>query len=110
MGVYVDISLAALVTVFIVDLSGFTRSWKGALGRWLKTDPDKLRVRPFDCSLCMTWWATLIVALAEGSLTFGTTAFCALCALLADTMGATLVLIKDLILAALDAVYKRIGR
>lgn len=110
MNIYVNILLTAWLVVFVVDLSGFTRSWKGALGRWLKTDPDKLRVRPFDCSLCMTWWATLAVALAEGRLTFATTAFCALCALLADTMGATLTLMKDLILAALDAVYKLIGR
>lgn len=50
----IDITLLAAVTVFIVDLSGFTSTWKGWLGKWLGVQIGN--VPPFDCSLCMTFW------------------------------------------------------
>lgn len=110
MSVYVEILLTAWVVVFVVDLSGFTGSWKAALGRWLHVDPDKLRVKPLDCSLCMTWWVTLAVILVTGRLTLYTACFCGLCALLADVMGSATILVKDVIIAALDAVSKVIRK
>lgn len=110
MSVYVDISLTAWLTVFVVDLSGFTQSWKGALARWLRVDPDRLKVKPLDCSLCMTWWVTLAVTLAEGRLGLDTACFCGLCALLADVMGSATILVKDVVIAALDAVFKAIRK
>jgi len=55
------------VAVFIIDISGFTDSWKAALGRWLGVKVG--RVRPFDCSTCCTFWACVILLLAEHSLT-----------------------------------------
>ena len=110
MNIYVKIMLTAWLVVFVVDLSGFTQSWKAALGRWLHVDPSNLRCKPFDCSLCMTFWTTLAVTLIAGELSFVTVAFCALCALFADTMATTTTLIKDAILATLDAIYKAINK
>ena len=53
MKIYIDLLLIAAITIYIVDLSGFTESWRTALTRLIKA--KELRpIRPFDCSLCMT--------------------------------------------------------
>lgn len=65
MSIYAELPLVAVVVVFIVDLSGFTSSWRDALARFLKV--ASLRpLRPFDCSLCMTWWCCLAWAAIRG--------------------------------------------
>ncbi|MBR2698859.1 MAG: hypothetical protein IKR32_02655 [Bacteroidales bacterium] len=67
MNLYLQMVTAAWVAVFIVDLSGFTDFWRGLLARWLKRPQETLRtVKPFGCSLCVTWWACLALALAAG--------------------------------------------
>lgn len=71
-------ALLSAVVVFIVDISGFTDSWKAALGRWLCVKVG--RVRPFDCSLCCTWWACIVLLLCRGDLTLGNVAFAAVLA------------------------------
>ena len=106
MSIYIQLILTAAVTVFVVDLSGFTQGWKAALGKWLHVDPVNLRVKPFDCSLCMTWWATLAVTLIAGRFGFVTVAFCALLAFLADTLGDALRLVKDCIVKVTDLIYR----
>ena len=106
MNIYVKILLTAWLVVFVVDLSGFTQTWKATLGRWLHVEPGNLRCKPFDCSLCMTWWVTLLVVILAGRLSFVTVGFCALCALFSDVLATTTTFVKDAILGALDAFYK----
>ena len=105
MSVYVDISLAAWLTVFVVDLSGFTQSWKGALARWLRVDPDRLKVKPLDCSLCMTWWCCLGWAALRGSLSLPTVAASALLAFLSGPLGQLMVLINEWLTHLLEAAW-----
>ena len=52
--------LAASVT-YIVDVSGFTESWRALLARMLHIRPENLRpLPPFDCGKCATFWAVLL--------------------------------------------------
>ena len=108
MNIYVELLLTAFVVVFVVDLSGFTRTWKNALGRWLHVDPGNLHARPFDCSLCMTLWTTLAVSLMAGEFTFLTVAYCALLAFLADVIGTAVRLVKDLIIKLTDIISSKL--
>ena len=78
MSVYLEMILLEVVVVFIIDLSGWTDTWKGWLGRWLGVQVG--RVRPFDCSTCSTWWACLILLLCTHSLSWLTIAFAAVLA------------------------------
>ena len=57
-----EILLIAAIVVFVVDLSGFTESWRRPLSDWLhrKTGYMIKHFPPFDCSLCLTLWAGLI--------------------------------------------------
>lgn len=85
MNAYEVMMLITALTVFVVDLSGWTETWKGWLGRWLGVRVGS--VRPFDCSLCSTWWLCLLALLIRGELTLGNAAFAALCALAARYVG-----------------------
>ena len=68
------------MTVFVVDLSGWTETWTGWLRRWLRKELDGADIkdlRPFTCSLCMTWWLGLAWLLIRGQLTIQNVAYVA---------------------------------
>lgn len=88
MSIYIQMILLEVVVVFIIDLSGFTDTWKGWLGRWLGVEVGS--VRPFDCSTCSTWWACLVLLLCTGSLSWATIAFAAVLAAFSKEVGAIL--------------------
>lgn len=59
----IDLILINLITVFIIDQSGVVDSFKSIMKSILTKgkmkDPD-YSLKPFDCSLCMTFWLSLI--------------------------------------------------
>lgn len=93
---FVDILLLSLVVVWIVDLSGFTQSWMNALSRWLNRQVRP--VKPFACSLCMTWWAGIVYAVATGNFTLSVVAFVALMAFLSFPISQFLIFIHETLL------------
>ena len=101
MNIYIDLFLVALVTIYIVDISGFTEAWKSALARWLKVSAIR-PIRPFDCGKCMAWWVCLIYAICTGHLSLGTMAFSALMSHLSITIGSALILIREWIAWIID--------
>lgn len=104
MSIYLQLPLLALVVVYVVDLSGFTRSWRHALARRLGfADDTELRpLPPFDCGKCATWWVCLIYTLAVGQFSLLTLACCALLSMLSDTIGAVLLFIHELLGFVID--------
>lgn len=101
MNIYTHLILVALVTIYIVDISGFTESWRTALARWLKV--STLRpLKPFDCGKCMTWWVCLIYALCVGQFNLETITFTALLSHLSIPIGETLIFIREWMLKILD--------
>jgi hypothetical protein len=109
MSIYIDLLLLALVVVYIVDLSGFTDSWRSALARILGVKALK-PITPFDCSLCMTWWTTLIYAICTGHFTLPVIAYCALLSLLTNTIYALWGFINELLLRIIDHGTRKITR
>lgn len=59
--IYLELSMLAVIVVFVVDTSGFIDTIKKWLGKWLGKSVSTLR--PFDCSLCMVWWAGILFAM-----------------------------------------------
>lgn len=86
--IYIELALLAIVVVFIVEVSGVMFTLKNALGKVLGINISRLR--PFDCPLCMVWWALLVYALCVGELSVYTMAYIsllsALSARIADIM------------------------
>lgn len=94
------ICLTAIV-VFIVDISGFTETWKGWLGKWLGVTVG--RVRPFDCSLCASFWANIVLLLCTHALTLPCLAFACLLAALTVQIGQVIQMLRY----ALDSAVRK---
>lgn len=63
------IFLIALITVLIVDDSGFIDSVKYFIGKCLNIKPDRVRFKPFECSYCMTFWCGMSYLVYANELT-----------------------------------------
>ena len=96
----IDIILVALVTIYIVDLSGFTETWLSILSHYKNRKITELK--PFSCSLCMVWWVCLIYAAIVGNLTIPVVALIALLSLLSVPCGQLLILIREAILKVIN--------
>lgn len=92
--IYLDMTLVALVTIYIVDISGFTDSWRSALARMLRISSMR-PLPPFDCGKCMTWWVCLIYALCVGQFSLWTIAFAALLSHLSIPIGSIMIFIRE---------------
>lgn len=103
---YIDIILVALVTIYIVDLSGFTESWRSLVARWLKVKALK-PLPPFDCGQCMTWWVCIAYSLVVGSFSLPMLAFIALLAFLSIPIGQVLIFIREGLLLAIRWLMDR---
>lgn len=92
--IYIDLILLALVTIYVVDVSGFTESWRGLLMEILRI--SRMRpLKPFDCGTCMTWWVCLIYPIITGDISLGTIAFSALLSHLSNPISCALIFIRE---------------
>ena len=59
-----DLALITLIIVYLVDLSGGVSSLKQFIWEYCLDGkgkyPCSFRLRPLDCSLCLTWWTGLV--------------------------------------------------
>lgn len=102
MSIFAELPLVAVVVVFIVDLSGFTSSWRTALARFLRV--TSLRpLRPFDCSLCMTWWCCLAWAAIRGGFSLLTVTESALLAFLSVPINSAMIFIHEWLVFLIEA-------
>ena len=108
MSIFTDLLLVAAVTIYIVDLSGFTDSWRSALARMMRIQEQNLRqLKPFDCSLCMTWWVCLIYGSINWGFTLALVAYSALLSFLSLPMGQAMLFIRESILWLIDKLMPR---
>lgn len=77
MNEYINIAIVAAMTTWLIDVSGFTQSWTGAMSKWLGAKVSS--VKPFTCSLCMTHHVCLIYAICAGAFSLKVWAY--ICAL-----------------------------
>ena len=75
----VNLFLVAWICVFVIDCSGIIDEIEKAMK---KIHPFFHVPKPFSCSLCMTWWLSLIYLLAIGRFSFPYVAITALFAIL----------------------------
>ena len=95
----IELILIQLIIVFIIDLSGVVDSIKLFISKHLtknKIVTTNFSLKPFDCSLCSTWWIGLIYLLICHSFTIPYIALVALLSYLTPLSSSILLLIKDL--------------
>lgn len=60
---WIELLLLTIIVCFVVDISGFIDTIKKLIWRWVfndKREYTEFRLKPLDCSLCMTFWVGLI--------------------------------------------------
>ena len=100
MKIYIDLLMVAVITIYIVDLSGFTETLLKVISAYKGRKITELK--PFTCSLCMVWWVCLIYAVIVGNLTIPVVALIALLSLLSVPCGQFLILIRDAFLKVIN--------
>lgn len=101
--IYTDLLLMSLTVSYVVDVSGFTQSWRSALARWLGRNVSALRpLPPFDCGKCMTFWSCLILTLIEGAFSLPVLAYICLLSCLSVTAGQVFIFIREGLSRLLD--------
>lgn len=104
MNTYLQMTLAALVAVYVVDVSGFTDAWRGALARLLRV--KVLRpLPPFDCGKCASFWTAIITAAVLRDLTVATVAAAALLSLLSLPAGQIMLFIREGLCALINRLW-----
>ena len=102
----VELILVALVTIYVVDLSGFTDTWLKFLSAYKGRKITELK--PFSCSLCMVWWVCLIYLVTTSQLTLSLVAFTALLSFLSIPMGQILVMLREVMLHIINKLMSRL--
>lgn len=72
MMMYLNIFLAALILVYGIDILGFVEEIKIKLFKFVKGKNTIYRpynLRPFDCSLCLSFWVGLLILIFSLKLT-----------------------------------------
>ena len=64
-----DLFSILIISVLVIDISGFVHSIKAVIGKYLGISPNSFRIKPFDCSFCMTFWISVIYLLVVGRFT-----------------------------------------
>lgn len=102
----VELILVAMITIYVVDLSGFTDTWLKFLSAYKGRKITELK--PFSCSLCMVWWVCLAFLLMSAKLTLPLVAFSALLSFLSVPLGQILVLLREVILYIVNKLMSRL--
>lgn len=106
MNPYIDLLLITCIVVFIVDLSGFTQTWLGWLSRFTARYgyPPVQELRPFSCSLCMTWWTGLAYALITHTLSIAIVAYIAALSFSSITLTQLFIFIRETMLTCIRKI------
>lgn len=62
-----DIILISLICVFVIDCTDIIPTVKRRIGNLIYHRDVNLTLKPFDCSLCMSFWCGLFYILLTGS-------------------------------------------
>lgn len=106
--IYIDLLLVAFITIYIVDLSGFTQSWLDVLSHY--KGKKVVSFKPFSCGLCMVWWMCLLYALCVRQINLFTIAFSALLSILSIPLGQVMIFIREAFISLTDRLLDLCSR
>lgn len=110
---FLKLFLITFVVVFIVDVSGAIDSLKSAL-KWVLTNGkmshSDYRLKPFDCSLCTSFWVGLIYLLCTGNFTIQYISYVCLLSASTGLLKDFWYLCEDIIKTIIKIFYKVIDK
>ena len=106
-----ELLIITTIICFIIDISGFIYTIKNIIWKWVfngKREYREFRLKPLDCSLCMTFWIGIIwISIFEFTL-FNLLFVCLFAALAEDITG-FIKIIKYLLNKVRDAIVLRLN-
>ena len=103
-----NILLIAIITVIIIDLSGFIQSLESGLSKWLRI-PNVHIPRPWSCSFCMCHHLSLIYIILTGHFSLAAWALIFLISYMTPIIKDILIFIKDVSSQIITILYQVFG-
>lgn len=106
--VILNLFIISVIWVLILDLSGFALTIDKTLYKIFypkRPFREDAHFKPFDCSLCLTFWSSLIYLIVIHSLTLPNIAFSLLFAWLTTTEKDIFIMVKDMVTKLIDLLY-----
>ena len=92
---YIDLFEITVIVVIIVDISGFIDSIKAFVGKVLGI--NNVSLKPLDCSLCMTFWVSMVYLIYANELSITTLMFSLLISVMTPVIQDLIYLIRDIL-------------
>ena len=108
---FLKLLIINLVVILVIDISGFITTFKHKLSRLLTKDKistTEFRMRPFDCSFCMTFWCLLAYVVYTQQFTFITVFYIVVITHFTDVTKQVLLLLKDIAVKIINTIYDRL--
>lgn len=109
--IYLNILLIAVIVVIVIDNTDFVDNIKKLISSLLtkgKIKSSNYSLKPFDCSLCMTFWISLIYLIIQNQVTLISITYTLVIALLTPQINDLVKLLQDLITKLINIVYRKI--
>lgn len=103
---HLDLLYITILTVFVVDLSGFRATFLRLASLLFRRPLTELK--PFTCSLCVTWWAGFAYLLATDLFTWGNLAYVAALSFATYPIAQAGMLARDLILKLISILQDKL--
>ena len=108
----INLLLINLIISYIIDISGVMDSIKSTIKKVLtkgKMSDPNYNLKPFDCSLCMTFWISLIYVYLVGQFDIYGIFLACINSYIVQFSKDLYLLIKDIFAKVLDLIYKLIN-
>lgn len=102
-----ELLMISVIVCFIIDISGIVESIESALSKWLK---GKAQIpKPFNCSLCMTFWVGLIYVICVDCTLLNVLLVCVVSAL-TEPISKCIMIVRELISWVFDKIMSLITK
>lgn len=104
--VYFNCLYITIAMVLVIDQFQFVNEITTIISGWLSNGKIKkpLNIKPFSCSLCMSWWTNLLYIIMAGKLSIFMILYILLLSFMTPVITTTLTLIKHIILFILNKI------
>lgn len=109
--IYLNILLIAVIVVIVIDNTDFVDNVKKLISSILtkgKIKNSSYTLKPFDCSLCMAFWLSLIYLIIQNQVTLITITYTLVIALLTPQINDLIKLFQDVITNLINKIYRKI--
>lgn len=108
--VLINVLILTTIVCFIVDVSGIVDSVKRRIWKWLFKDREynEFQLKPFDCSLCLSFWVGLIYIICLGQFNIPMIGYVCLMSLLSGVITKMMKLVVIFLEVVQDKILSKI--